>query len=53
MFDRDQFALIAKALGAIERVFVLSINDRPEVRDLFRDGCFAATLVCANGSNGP
>jgi DNA adenine methylase len=35
MFDRDQFALIAEAVGAIEGAFVLSINDRPEVRDLF------------------
>ena len=35
MFDRDQFALIADALGAIEGAFVLSINDRPEVRELF------------------
>jgi DNA adenine methylase len=35
MFDRDQFALIADALGSIEGAFVLSINDRPEVRELF------------------
>lgn len=35
MFDRDQFTLIAEALGAIEGGFVLSINDRPEVRGLF------------------
>lgn len=35
MFDREQFALIAEQLGAIEGAFVLSINDRPEVRELF------------------
>jgi len=35
MFDRDQFALIAEALGEITGNFVLSINDRPEVRELF------------------
>jgi DNA adenine methylase len=27
--------LIADALGSIEGAFVLSINDRPEVRELF------------------
>lgn len=35
MFGRDQFTLITEALGVIEGGFVLSINDRPEVRDLF------------------
>ena len=35
MFSNDQFALMAKALSEMEGAFVLSINDRPEVRELF------------------
>jgi DNA adenine methylase len=37
MFGRDQFAAMADALRAIEGGFLLSINDRPEVRELFAD----------------
>ncbi len=35
MFDRGQFALMAGALKGIEGRFVLSINDVPEIRELF------------------
>jgi len=35
LFDRDQFALMAKTLGSIQGAFVLSINDVPEIRELF------------------
>ena len=35
LFDRDQFAAMAEILGAIEGAFILSINDRPEIRELF------------------
>lgn len=35
MFDRDSFTDLAALLAGIEGRFVLSINDRPEVRDLF------------------
>ncbi len=35
MFDNDQFALIAGALADLKGAFVLSINDRPEIRELF------------------
>ncbi|MBL3587443.1 DNA adenine methylase [Rhodovulum sulfidophilum] len=35
LFDRDQFAELAERLGRIKGAFVLSINDRPEIRDLF------------------
>lgn len=35
MFDRDQFAKMADILSGIDGAFVLSINDTPEIRDLF------------------
>lgn len=36
MFSRDDFARLADQLAAIEGRFLMSINDRPEVRELFR-----------------
>lgn len=35
MFSRDQFAEMAGALRGLEGRFIMSINDRPEIRDLF------------------
>ncbi len=35
MFGRDQFATMADLLGSIKGKFILSINDRPEIRELF------------------
>jgi DNA adenine methylase len=35
LFGRDQFAAMADALADIEGAFILPINDRPEVRELF------------------
>lgn len=35
LFGRDEFAQMADGLGALKGRFILSINDRPEVRDLF------------------
>lgn len=35
LFDRAQFARMADMLGRIEGAFILSVNDRPETRDLF------------------
>jgi DNA adenine methylase len=35
MFSRDDFAALATALSGVEGRFILSINDRPEVRELF------------------
>lgn len=35
LFDRTQYARMAELLAGIEGAFVLSINDRPETRDLF------------------
>jgi len=35
LFDRAQFALLADMLRGIKGRFILSINDRPEVREVF------------------
>ena len=35
LFDRSQFAKMAQQLATIEGKFLLSLNDRPEVRSLF------------------
>lgn len=35
MFGREDFARMAEALGALKGRFILSINDRPEVRECF------------------
>lgn len=35
LFDRDDFARLAEQLRALKGRFVLSINDRPEIRALF------------------
>jgi DNA adenine methylase len=35
VFDREDFAAIAAQLAAIKGSFVMTINDRPEVRELF------------------
>ncbi len=35
MFSRDDFARLAELMGALKGRFILSINDRPEIRELF------------------
>lgn len=35
MFDRSQFAVMATALAGIKGRFIMSINDVPEIRQLF------------------
>jgi len=35
LFGRDQFALMAERLGRLKGRFIMSINDVPEIRDLF------------------
>jgi DNA adenine methylase len=35
MFDREDFALLVEVLSRLPGRFILSINDRPEVRELF------------------
>lgn len=36
LFNRDQFEAMAEQLAGIKGRFILSINDRPQVRDLFK-----------------
>ncbi len=36
LFGRDQFEQMAEVLATISGRFILSINDRPEVRTIFR-----------------
>ena len=35
IFDRDDFTRMREVLGALEGRFILSLNDRPEVREVF------------------
>lgn len=48
MFSRDDFRQMATQLAALKGRFILSINDRPEVRDLF--GTFTLTEVAVSYS---
>jgi len=54
LFNRDDFAALARQLAGIQGKFLLSINDTPEIRGLFK-GFEIATVQtqysCANGSN--
>lgn len=54
LFDRTEFAEMAARLGQIRGRFILSINDRPEIRDVF--GAFdlrpvEVTYTVAGGRN--
>jgi DNA adenine methylase len=54
LFDRDQFSEIAGRLRNIQGRFVMSINDRPEVRDLFSGFDFeevGVTYTVGGGGN--
>mgnify|MGYP002382310500 CR=1 FL=1 len=35
MFGREEFALMASRLAGLQGRFILSLNDRPEVRETF------------------
>lgn len=35
LFDRDQYALMASALRDLKGAFILSINDKPQMREIF------------------
>ncbi|CAH0339559.1 DNA adenine methylase [Rhizobium sp. CECT 9324] len=37
LFGREQFEMMADRLKRLQGGFILSINDRPEIRELFRD----------------
>ena len=54
VFCKEDFAMLAEMLGKIEGKFILSLNDRPEVREIF--SAFKAEEVsvnysCSNGKN--
>ncbi len=51
MFERADFARLAEQLAGIEGRFILSINDRPEIRELF--GRFEIERVDVTYSIGP
>lgn len=40
LFDRDQFALMAERLAQLKGRFILSINDVPQIRELFSEFMF-------------
>jgi DNA adenine methylase len=54
MFDRTDFALLASVLGALKGSFVMSLNDRPEVREVFRafNLCPIVTTYSVAGGGG-
>lgn len=45
LFDRSQFGQMADLLGAIQGRFLLSINDTPEVREIFSDFAMVAASI--------
>ncbi len=54
LFNRDQFALMAEQLSKIEGTFILSLNDHPEVRQIFKNYRFLSvetTYTIAGGEN--
>ena len=54
IFAREDFGKLATLLDGIEGKFILSLNDRPEVREIFRKFQFESAEVsysCANGKN--
>ena len=51
---REDFTVLAELLGKIEGKFILSLNDKPEVRELFRHSSWREVKVnytCSNGKN--
>lgn len=54
MFDREEFAEMADRLARLRGRFILSLNDRPEVRDIFASFAIEAvrtTYTIAPGNN--
>lgn len=54
MFCKEDFNVLAELLKRIEGKFILSLNDKPEVRELFGAFSFEAVDVaytCSNGKN--
>ena len=53
MFDRAEFTAMAKQLGALKGRFILSLNDRPEVREIFAAFPMEAVQTTYTISAGP
>jgi DNA adenine methylase len=55
MFSRDDFQRMADKLRSIEGRFLLSINDRPEIREMFAWADIEAvkTVYSIQGGNAP
>ena len=54
LFSRDEFTAMADRLRALKGTFILSLNDRPEVREIFADFDLEpvqTTYTVASGSN--
>ena len=53
MFERSEFAQMAEVLGRLKGRFILSINDRPEVREIFSAFAFDEADVTYSVSGEP
>lgn len=54
IFSREDFGRLAEQLKGIEGKFILSLNDKPGVRETFKDFMFESAQVnytCSNGKN--
>lgn len=54
MFSREDFSVLAELLPKIEGKFILSLNDKPEVRELFgsfKQDSVTVAYSCSNGKN--
>lgn len=54
IFCKDDFTVLTELLKKIDGKFILSLNDRPEVRELFSDFILEEVQVnytCSNGKN--
>lgn len=52
LFCREDFSVLAELLRGIEGKFILSLNDKPEVRALFAGFIFEEAEVAYTCSNG-
>lgn len=53
LFGREQFERMAERLRGLKGAFILSINDRPEVRSIFRDFPMTAVELAYTIGRGP
>lgn len=56
IFNREDFTLLAEQLKNIKGTFLLSLNDTPNVREVFEDFAIEGVqtkYTCCNGKNMP